>query len=100
MNGRVSVETTFLTCFLFWDGGAEVGSSFFAVVALHGLLDSVGGGGGDSIGRLPFLVFLWVRGTSFASSAKASHSSSASFPYTALQSIDGQSTLCYTAGPC
>ena len=58
MNRRVSVETTFLTCFLFWDGGAEVGLGFFAVVALRGLFDFVGGGGGDSIGRLPFLVFL------------------------------------------
>ena len=78
MNGRVSVETTFLTCFFFWDWGAEVGSAFFTAVALRSLLDSVGGGGGDSIGRLPFLVRLWARGTSSASSAKASLSSSAS----------------------
>ena len=55
-----------------------MGSAFFTVVTLRGLLDSVGGEGGDSIGRLPFLVRLWARGTSSVSSAKASLSSSAS----------------------
>ena len=79
MNGRISVETTFLTFFLFWDGGDEAGSGFFAVVALHGLFDSVGGGEGDSIGLFSFLIFLWMRGTSSSSSAAANFSSSASF---------------------
>ena len=55
-----------------------MGSIFFKAVALRGRLDSFGGGGGDSIGRFPFLVRLWARGTSSASSAKASLSSSAS----------------------